>query len=158
LKVIRIKTVVEPMEMMEFSLPSRRKCAPSKKALKERKEYIYNARARIPSFHQFHLPIRVTERTKNMNEKRIEQFLVKRIKQYGGLALKFVSPGWDGAPDRILLLPNGRICFAEIKAPGGKLRPLQRRRKSQIERLGFRVFVIDGTEQIGGIISEIYGA
>ena len=43
----------------------------------------------------------------------------------------------------------------ELKAPGKTLRPLQRRRREQLERLGFRVFVVDGVEQIGGVLDEI---
>lgn len=72
-----------------------------------------------------------------------------------GLALKFVSPGFDGVPDRIILLPGGRIAFAGVKAMGCKLRPLQVRRKRQLEALGFSVYVIDGEEQIGGMVNEI---
>ena len=90
-----------------------------------------------------------------MREKTIEEHLVKAIRLMGGLAPKFVSPGLDGVPDRLLLLPDGRMAFAELKAPGKQLRPLQIRRKRQLETLGFRVFVIDNTDQIGGILDEL---
>ena len=90
-----------------------------------------------------------------MREKIIEEQLVKSIRLMGGLAPKFVSPGFDGVPDRLILLPNGRMAFAELKAPGKQLRPLQKRRKRQLETLGFRVFVIDNTDQIGGVLSEL---
>ena len=90
-----------------------------------------------------------------MREKIIEEKLVKAIRLMGGLAPKFVSPGFDGVPDRLILLPNGRMAFAELKAPGKQLRPLQKRRKRQLETLGFRVFVIDNTDQIGGVLSEL---
>ena len=90
-----------------------------------------------------------------MREKIIEEKLVKAIRLMGGLAPKFVSPGFDGVPDRLLLLPNGRMAFAELKAPGKQLRPLQKRRKRQLETLGFRVFVIDNTDQIGGVLDEL---
>ena len=90
-----------------------------------------------------------------MREKIIEEKLVKAIRLMGGLAPKFVSPGFDGVPDRLILLPNGRMAFAELKAPGKQLRPLQKRRKRQLEALGFRVFVIDNTDQIGGVLSEL---
>ena len=90
-----------------------------------------------------------------MREKIIEEQLVKSIRLMGGLAPKFVSPGFDGVPDRLILLPNGRMAFAELKAPGKKLRPLQKRRKRQLEALGFRVFVIDNTDQIGGVLDEL---
>ena len=90
-----------------------------------------------------------------MREKTIEEHLVKAVRLMGGLAPKFVSPGLDGVPDRLLLLPDGRMAFAELKAPGKQLRPLQNRRKRQLETLGFRVFVIDSTDQIGGILDEL---
>ena len=90
-----------------------------------------------------------------MREKIIEEKLVKAIRLMGGLAPKFVSPGFDGVPDRLILLPNGRMAFAELKAPGKQLRPLQKRRKRQLETLGFRVYVIDNTDQIGGVLSEL---
>lgn len=93
-----------------------------------------------------------------MREKIIENKLKNTIKEKGGLCLKFVSPGFDGVPDRIILLPGGIIAFAELKSPGKKLRPLQERRKRQLESLGFSVFCIDNTECIGGVLNEIYPA
>lgn len=90
-----------------------------------------------------------------MDEKKIEQEFVRRVKAMGGIAPKFVSPGFDGMPDRLVLLPDGRMAFAEIKAPGKKPRPLQVSRHELLRRLGYRVYVIDSTEQIGGAIDEI---
>ena len=93
-----------------------------------------------------------------MREKTIEAKLVKITRSMGGLSLKYLSPGFDGVPDRLVLLPGGRIAFIELKAPGKTLRPLQVRRKRQLEALGFSVYCIDSPEQIGGILSEIQGA
>lgn len=90
-----------------------------------------------------------------MTEKYIEQKLVKAVKAMGGMALKFTSPGFDGVPDRIVLLPMARMAFVELKAPGKKMRPLQVRRKRQLEALGFLVYCIDGVDQIGGVLDEI---
>lgn len=90
-----------------------------------------------------------------MDEKLIERKLRDRVRQSGGLALKFASPGFDGVPDRLLLFPGGRAAFAEVKTTGKKLRPLQMSRKRQLESLGFNVFVVDRPEQIGGVIDEI---
>lgn len=92
-----------------------------------------------------------------MDEKYIERKLVEAVRKAGGLAPKFVSPGWDGVPDRIILFPSGRMAFAELKSPGKKPRPLQLRRKIQLEVLGFKVYCIDSPEQIGGVIDEIRG-
>ena len=90
-----------------------------------------------------------------MREKTIESKLVKAVKNMGGLAPKFVSPGFDGVPDRIVLLQYGKIAFVELKTEGKTLRPLQVRRKRQLESLGFSVYCVDGAEQIGGILDEI---
>lgn len=92
-----------------------------------------------------------------MREKTIETKLVQAVRTKGGLAPKFTSPGFDGVPDRLILLPGGRIAFIELKAPGKTFRPLQVRRKRQLEALGFSVYCIDRPEQIGGILSEIIG-
>ena len=92
-----------------------------------------------------------------MNEKIIERKLVKTAKNMGGLALKFISPGYDGVPDRIVLFPGGRIAFVEVKSPGKTLRPLQVRRKRQLESLGFKVYVLDAAEQIDEILKAIGG-
>jgi len=62
-----------------------------------------------------------------MRERKIETMLVKQVKAAGGMALKLISPGMAGVPDRIVLLPGGRILFVELKAPGEKPRPLQRK-------------------------------
>ena len=93
-----------------------------------------------------------------MREKFIEQKLVKAVKAAGGIAPKFTSPGFDGMPDRIILMPNGRMAFFEVKAPGEKPRKLQLSRHKLLRRLGFRVYVLDDMEQIGGIIDEIRSA
>ena len=90
-----------------------------------------------------------------MQEKYIEQKMVAAVKSLGGMAPKFVSPGIDGMPDRIVLLPMGRIAFVECKATGKKMRPLQNKRKKQLEAFGFLVYCLDDVKQIGGILSEI---
>lgn len=92
-----------------------------------------------------------------MREKTVETKLVQAVKSMGGLAPKFISPGLDGVPDRLVLLPKGKLAFIELKAPGKKLRPLQVRRKKQLESLGFSVYCIDRPEQIGGILDEVSG-
>ena len=63
-----------------------------------------------------------------MREKEIEKMLVNAVKIHGGLALKFVSPNFNGMPDRLILLPFGKIAFAEMKAPGRKMRSIQIKR------------------------------
>jgi len=90
-----------------------------------------------------------------MREKAIEKKLVQSVKSAGGIALKFVSHGFDGMPDRIVLIPDGHIGFVEVKALGEKPRPLQLARHGLLRRLGFKVYVLDDEQQIGGILDEI---
>lgn len=78
-----------------------------------------------------------------------------RSKKAGGIAPKFVSPSFAGMPDRLILLPDGKFAFAELKTPGESPRPLQKARHRLLRSLGFRVYVIDSIEQIGGMIDEL---
>lgn len=73
-----------------------------------------------------------------MREQMIEKKFTDAVKKMGGLAPKFVSPGLDGVPDRLVLLPMGRMAFVEFKAPGKKMRPLQIRRKNSWRASAFR--------------------
>jgi len=92
-----------------------------------------------------------------MREKYIEKKLVEQVRSLGGIALKLISPGTSGIPDRLVLMPNGRLGFVEMKAPGLLMRPLQVKKKRQLESLGFLVYCIDSVEQIGGVVNEIQG-
>ena len=91
-------------------------------------------------------------------EKDIEQYLRLETKKRGGLALKFVSPGFTGVPDRLILFPGAIIVFVEIKDTGKKLRPRQDYVKRQFENLGFRVEKIDSKQQVKNFLDEIYPA
>ena len=92
-----------------------------------------------------------------MRDKQIERKLTIAAKNMGGISIKFVSPGFDGMPDRIVLLPGGHIGFVEVKAMGCKPRPLQLARHEMLRQLGFQVYVLDDAVQIGGILDEIRG-
>ena len=99
----------------------------------------------------------MTEVLANMREKVIEHALVMATRSKGGIAPKFISPGFAGMPDRLVLLPHGRMGFVELKAPGRKPRPLQLARHRLLRRLGFKVYVIDDTRQIAMVLNEIGG-
>ena len=92
---------------------------------------------------------------KTIRERDVERVLLAKVRKTGGLCLKFVSPGWSGAPDRICLWPGGKLCFAEVKRPGGKPRPLQIRRHDQLRRLGFEVYLVDGPEGINDLLQSM---
>lgn len=90
-----------------------------------------------------------------MREAYIERKLVDKVKHKFGLCLKFTSPGFTGVPDRIVLMPNGIICFVETKATGGKIRPRQAYVHKQFRNLGFKVVIIDSIESLNNFINEI---
>ena len=102
-------------------------------------------RSFVPSFFE----------EKNMGEKTIEMQLVKAAKKMGGRAVKFTSPGFDGMPDRLVILPEGKIAFVEVKAPGETPRALQKARHEMLRKLGFRVYVLDAAERIQEILNDI---
>ncbi len=81
-----------------------------------------------------------------MKEKEVEKYLVRRAEEKGGKAFKFLSPGCSGVPDRIVVLPGGRIGFLELKAPGKNLRPEQEYRIRQLEALGCTAGAADSPE------------
>jgi hypothetical protein len=88
-----------------------------------------------------------------MLEKTIEQRLVAKAKEAGGLAIKWTSPAFAGVPDRIVFLPGGRIILVETKAPGQKATPLQIRVHEILRDLGVDVRVIDSMEQVDEIFT-----
>ena len=92
-----------------------------------------------------------------LREREIEIRLKEEVKRAGGLALKFISPGTAGVPDRIVLLPGKEVIFVELKAPEERLRPLQLKRKEQLKRLGFKVYVIDTIQALDVFLGEMMG-
>ncbi|AIJ33450.1 VRR-NUC domain-containing protein [Corynebacterium imitans] len=93
-----------------------------------------------------------------MLEREVEQALVREARKAGGIAPKFTSPGNAGMPDRIIILPGGKVCFVELKAPGQKPRPLQIRQMDRLTQLGCMVRTLDHPNQISGLIDEIRSA
>lgn len=71
-----------------------------------------------------------------MRERDIERYFVKRVEALGGVAYKFSSPSHRGVADRVVCLPGGRVWFVELKAPAGRLSPLQRVFASDMAALG----------------------
>ena len=102
-------------------------------------------------------PVDTRKDSETMKEKIIERKLVDAVRDMGGFALKFVSPGFDGMPDRIVLLPGSKVAFVEVKSPGKKPRPLQITRHELLRKLGFKVFVLDDAANIKTILEVIGG-
>lgn len=91
-----------------------------------------------------------------MQESSLEKRFRLGVKNVGGQAYKFTSPGKRGMPDRIVSLGNGRVAFAELKAPGKPLEPLQRKRAEELRSQGFKVFKIDSHADIDNFIMEVF--
>ena len=89
-----------------------------------------------------------------MSEKEIENHLVRKVKNKKGIAYKFTSPGNSGVPDRLCLLPNGKIFFVELKSPGKKPRVLQENQIRKITALGQRVYVVDSKEMVDNVLEN----
>ena len=90
-------------------------------------------------------------------EKDIEQKLRITVAKFGGQCLKWVCPGWSGVPDRIILLPGGRIMFAEIKRPrGGVVSPMQNYWRRKLNELGFLVLYIYTDQDINDLAQLLY--
>ena len=89
-----------------------------------------------------------------MRESFLENKLSAAVGQRAGLCLKFLS-STSGWPDRLVLLPGGKLAFVELKAPGEHPRPLQLRRHDQLRALGFPVFVLDDPSQIGPFLDSL---
>ena len=91
-----------------------------------------------------------------MREKAIEQYFVTEVKRMGGIALKVNSTSMRGLPDRMVLLPHGRLFFAELKATGKSARALQKFVHKKLKALGFTVYVIDSKQQVKEVLTN-YG-
>ena len=90
-----------------------------------------------------------------IREKDIEEYLRDQVKTIGGKAYKFVSPGNNGVPDRLIALPGGLVVFVETKAPGKKSTVLQSKKQGELAKLGFTVFKdIDSKSDVDTIIDH----
>ena len=90
-----------------------------------------------------------------MKESSVERKLVQGIKKAKGLALKFVSPGHAGVPDRIVLLPCGKLIFVELKKDDGVLTPLQIETHNRLRALGFDVRTLYGASYVEAFLEEV---
>lgn len=90
-----------------------------------------------------------------MKESKLEERLVRGVKRLGGRAYKFVSPGNVGVPDRMIVLPGGRIIFVELKTDQGALSPVQRYQIRQLQQLGATVWVVRGMQGVATTLGHL---
>lgn len=96
---------------------------------------------------------------KRESEEEVEAYLRDKVRAVlHGKAYKWVSPGNNGVPDRMVCLPGGRVVFAELKAPGKQPRPEQAAKHRELRALGFRVEVLDSKAAVDAFIEELRGA
>ena len=91
------------------------------------------------------------------SEKSIEQYLTKKVREAGGKAYKFASPGNQGVPDRIVIFPSGRIVFAELKRLDGQLSALQKNQLEKLRVLKQTTRVIYSKEAVDTLVKEFGG-
>lgn len=89
------------------------------------------------------------------SEKVLEAELRERCKTLGWMCIKLTSQYQRGLPDRLILMPGGRVCFAEIKTTGKKPTALQRVTHERLRALGYRVEVVDTTERLDNLIVDL---
>lgn len=90
-------------------------------------------------------------------EKEVEKKLTQGIKKLGGRAYKWVSPGNRGVPDRIVVLPGGRIIFIELKKDTGELTGLQKIQSRVLSQLGCDVRALYGEDMVRAFLEEMAG-
>lgn len=90
-----------------------------------------------------------------MLEKDIESWLNKQVEKMGGLAFKFVSPGNPGVPDRIYILPNGRVWFVELKQQLGKVANIQKKQRQRLLELGCNYRLVRGMDDARAYVEEL---
>ncbi|WP_217597846.1 VRR-NUC domain-containing protein [Cohnella sp. GbtcB17] len=94
---------------------------------------------------------------KKPREASLEQTLVHEVEKRGGLCWKFTSPGTVGVPDRIVIAPNGTVAFVEMKAPNGKLQPIQRKRAEELLERKANWYLLKSYMGIQVFLQEIFG-
>lgn len=90
-----------------------------------------------------------------MKEKDIENYLRTQVKKLGGIAYKFISPGNVGVPDRIIIMPKGKIYFVELKTDKGKLTELQNRQIEKIRGMQQEVRILYGKDGVDDFIERL---
>lgn len=89
------------------------------------------------------------------SEKNLERYLSRTLQAFGGWSLKLLSVHVTGLPDRVCLLPGGKVVFVELKTTGKKPTKIQLKIHEKLRGLGFRVEVVDSTAKINDLIIDV---
>lgn len=92
-----------------------------------------------------------------MKESQIESYMVRKVKEHGGLCFKFVSPGNPGVPDRIVITPAGKTIYVELKTKTGRLTRLQRQQIQALALHSVDVRVLFGMDAVKDFLREVFG-
>ena len=92
-----------------------------------------------------------------MKESEIERWLVTQIRGMGGIADKFVSPGNPGVPDRIIVMPDGKVIFVELKTEIGRLSGIQKWQRERYQKMGVDYRVVKGMKAARELVKELKG-
>lgn len=92
-----------------------------------------------------------------MKESQIESYLVRKVREKGGLCYKFVSPGNPGVPDRIVITPDGRSLYVELKTEVGRLTNIQKWQRAEMGKRGVDVRVLYGLDEVKSFLREVFG-
>ena len=88
----------------------------------------------------------------------IEARLVRLVRSRGGLCFKFVSPGNPGVPDRIVITPEGRTVYVELKTEVGRLAAIQKWQHEEMRKRGAEVRTLKGLDQVLAFVEEVLPA
>ena len=90
-----------------------------------------------------------------MRESEIETRLTRLVRGRGGLCYKFVSPGNRGVPDRIVITPDGKIYFVELKSKSGRLSPMQKFQRDELKARKIDVYVLNSVEKVVEFVEKV---
>lgn len=91
-----------------------------------------------------------------MKESQIEKYMVCKVKAYGGLCFKFVSPGNPGVPDRIVITPTGKTIYVELKTEVGRLSNIQKWQITEMQKHGVDVRILYGVDAVKEFLEDLF--
>ena len=88
-------------------------------------------------------------------EATLERSFCNWLRKAGCLVYKFVSPGNDGVPDRIVVTSGGRVIFVELKTERGELSDIQNYQIGRIRDHGQDVRELYGKDDVDRFVLDV---